>query len=1212
MQRTPGFLLDLRLFLEGIEVPVVSASVTSTIGQSASAVIEVVPTDKLKLLLPRTVVHLFFLDSTEFLESGASEPLPEHYKSLFCGEVFSITFSKSGMGSRTASLSCRDFSTVWDTSFAYSLNYDADATASIGGDSATIQNNSAFLTTSQIVFDSIINSTSSIIAEMSRGNPGLPSLQGANDSSLGGLFNILEALSGTQGLFYGTSPWTTIQERRTRVLESIITDSGETAKTVYLTSQFSDWLRSRIATQGAAISFRQTLNTILDYVFYNVVTNVTPAYEAGSSEVVPNAPNRDVPKYLDSADDSLPADSASSDEALQELRAEFRDIASEFISKVRAKVAAAQLPSGDTTARVVITDALRERAEVVSLLSRRFNRAPSDDEILKYELNSAHVNGFALDIQMIYDSGRSARIGVPMPHRTNLAAKPVVQDVSDGQTWYLRLRRLVYSLAQAGTPASFVSQLETLGRLADNFAAVYSTDEQFTQDILTFKDFVVWAEIVKSVAAATPEVRSLAVPSETRDSDPLFILGNIGTDPVHFELRNWRQIVGAGVASTIPGSKPQRPIPAPAPASQAARERLKSFMFRPDVWFIPPPACNIIYPDHLQSFMTQRDMLRETSRLQLQIGLEFTNDAAVADKFYAPQLSAGPTLRDSSQQASTEGGTTDSILIYDHEKYSGVVPKFQAMDNVLFYKNVYAEGASPEDVLIPSYETYARKVAHFNLLSERYQAKSASASLAFNPFVVAGFPALILDSTATTEITGGSDLKDRAFTLGMVNSVTHSITQGGAITSIVLTHVRTHRTGSQAEDQFFELFQNDATMDIQEENKRTLRTESWSMTSPMTLLAASPPEGADLAFWRLFAATFLESDILAFVKDLPVSTDRTVLAPLDGFQIYEDIEPIISISEVPVLGGVIKRGKWTGSFITAVILYFLKNGEDVTEVGLLPVGSASLITGDLLEACADAGYPQMAFSAPDGQYFEVLVPVPKDSLIAEIVSPEEYTGTLPVEEAIRPQWISKDYSAMPDSEKNLSRLTNKIYAPFFGSVSITDLVPQSVSLDGYAFRTIEQSVDWLAANYAEYVSTNSLNDPLSYIDSLTRRPIATLPQVLGGKHLQLDTQGRVRNEIQSSDETWGPNAKYQGGFHSNAVNFGSEKYGQKLEYLDIKDVGLRHRMTATANPFTLEGAEGDRLDPRAERARRVMEYRDTVGGTSAVGRNHVSGIGKRG
>ena len=55
-------LLKLRLFLEGIEVPVINASVTNAVGSPASANIEIVGDSKVLQFTARTMVHLFVYD----------------------------------------------------------------------------------------------------------------------------------------------------------------------------------------------------------------------------------------------------------------------------------------------------------------------------------------------------------------------------------------------------------------------------------------------------------------------------------------------------------------------------------------------------------------------------------------------------------------------------------------------------------------------------------------------------------------------------------------------------------------------------------------------------------------------------------------------------------------------------------------------------------------------------------------------------------------------------------------------------------------------------------------------------------------------------------------------------------------------------------------------------------------------------------------------
>ena len=53
--------LGLRLFLEGVEVEVIKAEVVAGISRPATATISIPATDEAHRLLPRTLVHIFFM-----------------------------------------------------------------------------------------------------------------------------------------------------------------------------------------------------------------------------------------------------------------------------------------------------------------------------------------------------------------------------------------------------------------------------------------------------------------------------------------------------------------------------------------------------------------------------------------------------------------------------------------------------------------------------------------------------------------------------------------------------------------------------------------------------------------------------------------------------------------------------------------------------------------------------------------------------------------------------------------------------------------------------------------------------------------------------------------------------------------------------------------------------------------------------------------------
>jgi hypothetical protein len=307
MDVAQGQALHLRLFLEGIEVPVITATVSASIGSAASAQVEIVPTDRAMEFLPRTTVHLFYLDyeqsvydlsSVQSVEEGTESSLQEDtentdrvkpfdtnkfYKLLFCGEVFSYSYVKSGFGQRSVILQCLDFSNMWDTSYLYTLRWQQQS----GGDgqgTAIVGNQSIFLGAGNAT-DDIVSQPERVVADMAANrqlanNPSLESSTGI----VGSLFSILELLGGVHGKHFGVNAWATIQERRIRLLDQLGGDSGATATKLYEQSVFSDWLLNKIGGGGAVMSFRDLISLINKYVYYDVVPNPVGRYIPGSND----------------------------------------------------------------------------------------------------------------------------------------------------------------------------------------------------------------------------------------------------------------------------------------------------------------------------------------------------------------------------------------------------------------------------------------------------------------------------------------------------------------------------------------------------------------------------------------------------------------------------------------------------------------------------------------------------------------------------------------------------------------------------------------------------------------------------------------------------------------------------------------------------------------------------------------------------------------
>ena len=133
MQAAHAQTLHLRLFLEGIEVPVIGAQVQCAPNSPAVATIQIAPLVEATRLHPRTTVHLFFLDlyATPLAISGnthqgqaATSPTDAEatsqgtsddtrWKLLFGGEVVGFTWTKDALN-RSVILQCEDWSNYWD------------------------------------------------------------------------------------------------------------------------------------------------------------------------------------------------------------------------------------------------------------------------------------------------------------------------------------------------------------------------------------------------------------------------------------------------------------------------------------------------------------------------------------------------------------------------------------------------------------------------------------------------------------------------------------------------------------------------------------------------------------------------------------------------------------------------------------------------------------------------------------------------------------------------------------------------------------------------------------------------------------------------------------------------------------------------------------------------------------------------------------------
>jgi len=280
--------LDLRLFLEGVEVPVISASIQIAANAPASASIQVIATDKILDLLPRTVVHLFFYDyigaghvaidqkRAQLSQISFQDWINEKYKLLFMGELVTIKFQKSH-DQRAVILECADFSNYWDTTFQYNF----------GGSLFAGRRKAAFIGANSNFFTSILGHGVGTVSNLLNGKSvNYPNLKGL----LAGVVRMLEAIGGSYygtNVFRGCNDFTSIAELRLKILQQITAAEADTSTSrLFARKAFNMWMNRATQGLGKLISFRGLVKTCFKFIFHEVYPCPVAKYVPSSSETV--------------------------------------------------------------------------------------------------------------------------------------------------------------------------------------------------------------------------------------------------------------------------------------------------------------------------------------------------------------------------------------------------------------------------------------------------------------------------------------------------------------------------------------------------------------------------------------------------------------------------------------------------------------------------------------------------------------------------------------------------------------------------------------------------------------------------------------------------------------------------------------------------------------------------------------------------------------
>ena len=288
--------LKLRLFLEGVEVPLIAINLQVAPNSPAVASIQIPPMAEGMKLLPRTIVHVFFDDASFIPDLTTFHKVKQRpggdgyelerdmvsagYRVLFCGEIVGFQWQKQPFN-RSLVLQCMDLSCYWDTAYQW-VNTDLFGPgykALFSGGGTDLFTN--FLSSPGEVVSATIQ------AGIRNGTWQYPNMKGL----LGGIVHLLERVGGayfTQGgkKYRGSNLFFSLAELRLHITQMIgAYDKDPTAQRL-LGGSWDGFFGRTIGNLGDQVSIRSVINALMPVVFHETYAQPAPFYQAGTAGTV--------------------------------------------------------------------------------------------------------------------------------------------------------------------------------------------------------------------------------------------------------------------------------------------------------------------------------------------------------------------------------------------------------------------------------------------------------------------------------------------------------------------------------------------------------------------------------------------------------------------------------------------------------------------------------------------------------------------------------------------------------------------------------------------------------------------------------------------------------------------------------------------------------------------------------------------------------------
>lgn len=258
-----GRPLGAKLFIEGIEVPFLGATVTCTVNQASIAYVDLVPHQAINDIKPRTHVVIAMRDF-----NNASQNYP--YVTAWEGEVFGFNFGKS-TNSRSFSISCIDTTSYWDNALCYFFNTQQ----SLGAGAMQILR-------AGLDFNTAV--AQGITPQPSNDGPNVSyfativsqTLKDSTKTFLDAFVAVLRNLTKVNDFY-------SFAEERLRIEDRIVLNSSGLLKTLIDQTQGANWFQNIVGQSGGFTTVRNVVQDLLSIIFHDFTPIPFPARVAAAN-----------------------------------------------------------------------------------------------------------------------------------------------------------------------------------------------------------------------------------------------------------------------------------------------------------------------------------------------------------------------------------------------------------------------------------------------------------------------------------------------------------------------------------------------------------------------------------------------------------------------------------------------------------------------------------------------------------------------------------------------------------------------------------------------------------------------------------------------------------------------------------------------------------------------------------------------------------------